>query len=134
MIDAIIAESTARPYRHVVTLPGGRAVGLRSYVDGWRKVRLQCTVNPRQHVNGWNWYPVPAADILRDLERGMHDRINRHDRTRCAGWRKLDAEYQHRLHADAYRLRNIARRIRVYQFETEEARLRFAHLLSHHGD
>jgi len=45
-----------------------------------------------------------------------------------------EQEFRHRLMRDAGRLRDIHRRIRVYQFETEIVRSRFGHLLSRYDD
>ena len=49
-------------------------------------------------------------------------------------WRKLDPDYQTRLYRDSRRLRDMARRVRVYQFETTEARSRYADRLSQYDD
>lgn len=46
----------------------------------------------------------------------------------------VDPDQMARFYRDQQRLRNIHKRIRVYQFETEECRRRFGHLLSHYDD
>jgi hypothetical protein len=47
---------------------------------------------------------------------------------------KCAADYQVRLRRDQSRLRDVARRVRVYQFETSEVRRRFGHLLASRED
>lgn len=49
-------------------------------------------------------------------------------------WRKLDGHYQTCLWRDARRVEKANRRVRVYQFETAEARSRFSHLLATRDD
>jgi hypothetical protein len=44
--------------------------------------------------------------------------------------RKWESDWQAKIWRDCCRVRDIARRVRVYQFETEEVRKRFSHLLS----
>jgi hypothetical protein len=56
-----------------VTLPNGRSISLGSYVWLWKNVKAR---DPRSEVTGWQWYPVPARDVLRDLRHGLQDRIN----------------------------------------------------------
>lgn len=48
--------------------------------------------------------------------------------------RKDDPDYQIKLYRDQQRLKDIARNIRVYQFETREVKKRFSHLLSNYND
>lgn len=50
-------------------------------------------------------------------------------------WRKWDHVYQVRLRYDQQSLLKILRqRYRIYQFQTEEVRRNFGHLLAHHED
>jgi len=56
-----------------VTVPNGRRVPLRAYVAAWRRIKA---LDPETEVNGWEWYSVPAGSILRDLRRGLQDRIS----------------------------------------------------------
>ena len=49
-------------------------------------------------------------------------------------YRKLADQWQIGMRRDRDRLRDIANRVRVYQFETAEARKRFGHLLSIYED
>lgn len=48
--------------------------------------------------------------------------------------RKQEYEHQIGLRRDKYRLQDIARRIRVYQFETKEVAKRFGHKLASYDD
>lgn len=59
----------------VIQLPNGRAVTLRAYVAAWRALRL---MHPAARLNGWGHFSETAADILRAMSYGVHDRINRH--------------------------------------------------------
>jgi hypothetical protein len=47
---------------------------------------------------------------------------------------KCGQDYQLRLRRDQSRLRDLARRVRVYQFETGKVRRRFGHLLASRED
>lgn len=61
----------------VITLPGGRQLTLGQYVAGWRGVKAIAAVDPRTSIHGWDWHPVDAADVLREIRRGVDDRVNR---------------------------------------------------------
>jgi hypothetical protein len=74
-----------------IRLPSGRWVSARAYLDGWRAVK---TADSSRLIAGWDWSPVPAGECLESLRRGIHARISRHDRTRPASWRHLDAIWQ----------------------------------------
>jgi hypothetical protein len=94
--------------KRLVTLPNGRACSLRSYCAGWRKLK---TLSPDTQIGNWDDFPIEAAGILRDLHRGMHDRINRHIPGYGRG-RKWDERYQADLrrdaqHVDDYALRRL---------------------------
>jgi len=55
-----------------IQIPNGRSVSLGAYVAAWKRVKA---LAPDVEIPGWEWYPVSARSILRDLRRGMHDRI-----------------------------------------------------------
>lgn len=116
--------------QRVITLPNGRQCSLAVYVKAWRAL---LEADPEERIAGFSYSSERAADILREMRYGMHDRINRHLPGFGCG-RKWKADYQIRLARDAGRLRDIARRIRVYQFESSEARSRFSHLLASPDD
>lgn len=96
----------------VVRLPSGKQVGLDAYVRAWKILR---NTPGEVEVTGWNWYPTKAADVLRELRRGMHDRINRHVETRG---RKHDPDWQRHLRLLAGRINTP--RLRVYATELGE--------------
>ncbi len=62
--------------KRVIHLPNGKACSLPTYCAAWRTLK---TIAPDAEIKGWEWYPIEARDILRDLRAGMHDRINRRD-------------------------------------------------------
>lgn len=56
----------------VVTLPNGKQVPLSAYIAAWRVVKR---ADPEEEFRGWEWYPVPARDILAGFRRGLDRRI-----------------------------------------------------------
>ena len=118
--------------RLVITLPNGRAVGLRQYVSAWRTLK---TLPAEQRVTGFEEFPTTAECVLREFERGLHERITARGCTQLrVPARRLSSAFQNALMRDANRLRAIARRVRVYQFETDIVRRRCAHLLASRAD
>ncbi len=61
-----------------ITLPNGKPCSLGVYVKGWKAIK---TMAPHETVRGWTWWAEDACRVLDDIARGVHDRINRHDRT-----------------------------------------------------
>ena len=114
----------------VITLPNGRAVTAGTYAKAWRTL-LREPASARWP--GFAHFPETTESILHAMRGMLSEVINRHDRSYGIG-RKWDNDYQVRLWRDSRRLQDIAKRIRVYQFETEEARSRFSHLLSSYTD
>lgn len=57
----------------VMTLPNGKQCRLGTFVRHWRELK---TLPPDTLVNGWEWYPMKASDILRAISAGVQDRIN----------------------------------------------------------
>jgi hypothetical protein len=84
-------------------------------------------VSPEQ---GWLRTELTKAEARRRLHYLLEVAINRRGGIPDERGRKQASEYRLRLYRDSQRLKNIARRIRVYQFETKDVRQRFAHLLS----
>jgi len=114
-----------------IRLPNRKWVSPATYCHGWRVLKQ---LPPQEMVRGWGeWGEESAASILRQIRFGVHDRINRHDRTQQFG-RKFDQDYQASLRRDHMRLYDIANRVRVYQFETDAVRSRFGHLLARNDD
>ena len=112
--------------KRYITLPNGRNWSLNTYAQAWRAL---LAADPVEQIRGFDYFPDSAGRILAKLRDGLHDRINRHIPNYGRG-RKWDSDYQISLLRDSRRLRDIAQRIIVRQFETVEARSRFAHLLS----
>ena len=61
---------------NTIRLPSGRSVRLPVYVQAWRAL---LTLDPEVQLNDWWYWPVPAHQVLREIRRGVHNRINRHD-------------------------------------------------------
>jgi len=77
-----------------ITIPYGKQVRLSAYVWAWKTIKR--TV--RDHGDswlcpGWQWYSVPAGEVLRDIRAGVADRINKHLPWYGRG-RKWDADWQ----------------------------------------
>lgn len=113
-----------------VTLPNGRQCGLGRYVAAWKALKA---ADPSALFPGFGHFPERAESILCAMRGGLSERINRHIPGYGKG-RRWDHDYYVRLWRDSRRLQDMARRVRVYQFETNEARSRFAHLLAHRDD
>lgn len=112
--------------RRYITLPNGRKCGLGTYARAWAALKR---ADPAALFPGFAYFPERAESILHAMRGGLSERINRHVTGYGIG-RKWDNDYQVRLWRDSRRLRDIAARIIVRQFETVEARSRFAHLLT----
>jgi hypothetical protein len=61
--------------KQFITLPNGRRCGLGTYTAAWRTL---LATDRDQRVAGFDHFPESAGAILRELRRGMHDRINHH--------------------------------------------------------
>lgn len=57
---------------NVIVLPNGNRVSLGAYVRAWRTLKLS---DPRSEFKGWEWYPMPAGQILERISYGVQDRI-----------------------------------------------------------
>jgi hypothetical protein len=118
--------------KRLVTLPNGRSCSLRRYCAGWRKLK---TLSPDTRIGNWDDFPVEAAEILRDLHSGMHDRINRHVPGYGRG-RKWDERYQTDLRRDVRRVTDYASRRLVHpanRLATPELQRRFQWRYGHDG-
>ena len=76
--------------KRVIVLPNGKAVSLACYTARWKAVKA---APADAEIRGWDHFPTPAADVLRELRFGMHDRVNRRDPAYGVG-RKWDADWQ----------------------------------------
>lgn len=114
----------------VITLPNGRQCRLGTYVKAWATLKSAAL---GEQVAGFSFAPMSADAIVGEMRRGLDDRINRNDRSFGVG-RKWEPDYQARLCRDSRRLNDMSQRIRVYQFETDEARSRFSDRLARYDD
>jgi len=76
--------------RRCIVLPNGRRVSLSTYVAAWRTLKA---IDPKQQIEGFDWFSMAAGDVLKELRRGLADRINRHDPAYGQG-RKWDYQWQ----------------------------------------
>ena len=87
-----------------IGLPNGKHCSVASYVASWKRLKA---IPDDVTVSGWDWYPVSAGIIRRELMRGLHDRINRRDPRYGRGRRWQDL-YQIALRRDARRVSQYA--------------------------
>ena len=76
----------------------------------------------------WCNEPLDREGFKREFIKALHARINH--KTPNIRPRKADSDYQISLMRDKYRLQDIHKRIRVYQFETKQITKKFGHLLA----
>ena len=81
--------------------------------------KTQARLSGRQARRRLHW----LIDVAINRKSGVECQQRCCDPLTWIGWRR-----------DQQRLQGIHRRIRVYQFETEEVKTRFSHLLSKHDD
>src|ERR1700675_3984625 len=81
----------------------------------------------------WSGDSLDAAGFQREFVTALHSRINSKGNL-PQNSRKFGQEYQTSLRRDCYRVRDMARRIRVYQLETPEMRTRFGHKVARYDD
>lgn len=114
-----------------IVLPNGKACGIGRYVAAWKALKA---MDPKALCPGFDHFPAPAAEILKALEYGLHDRINKHDPKWLQG-RKWQADQQADMWCDSRAVQDIIqRRVRVYQFRSQLAQRRLSHLLSNYGE
>lgn len=65
--------NTPRPAWQAIRLPSGRLVTFGAYVRAFKAVKA---LPERATVNGWQWFPVEARDVVRDYRRAIDDRVN----------------------------------------------------------
>lgn len=121
---------------------GGRVVTLGAYVRAIKTAKANPNTTFSEGLT--TWWPTTGQEIMTQFSSGLHDRINQAIPYSQRGFvrasprpmgRREQPEYQAALHRDARRIQDILqKRIRVYQFETPEARSRFEYLLSHYDD
>ena len=57
----------------VITLPTGRPGSIRAYVKAWKKLK---SVDPETEFGGFDYFPLPAEEILAKFSQGTNDRVN----------------------------------------------------------
>jgi len=113
--------------RLTITLPSGRRVSVGEYARSWR---VLLATPPETQVGGFEWYPMSAAEVLRELRRGMHDRISRH-----LPWYERGRKWDHDWQRDALQLRSRVNTPRlVLDWVPQDFRSRFAHRLRNHQE
>lgn len=116
--------------QHYITLPNTRRVGVGQYAKAWRTL---LKADPATLWPGFAYQPERAESIIHAMRGGLSERINSH----IAGYgqgRKWDNDWFVSAWRDSRRLRDIEKRIRVYQFDTQEARSRFSDRLAKRDD
>ncbi|MDQ5916741.1 MAG: hypothetical protein QG584_2635 [Pseudomonadota bacterium] len=63
---------TQPAYPRAFLLPSGRRVSARTIMNAMKVIRA----NPGADYPGWDWFPVPGHFIIREVERGIDERIN----------------------------------------------------------
>lgn len=114
---------TTWTYQHVDTM-------LAAYKRAF--ATLKSNPNARIRMN-WACDGLDLQGFRRNFVNALNRRINlKVDQPR--NWRKLDPQWQIAAWRDSRRLQDMARRIRVYQFETTEAKARFGDRLARYDD
>jgi len=99
---------------------------VHEYIANWRYVR---SLAPDTRGKGWDGLTRTAGEERASYLKALHNRINVRDDVKPRG-RKDDPDYFWACQRDKHRLEAIARRVRVYQFETDECRRRFGDRLA----
>lgn len=73
MIPSILDLAKVPADRRVIGLPDGRQIRISIFLASWQRIK---TLPPDATVNGWNWYPLTAREVLADISRGVLDRIS----------------------------------------------------------
>jgi len=106
----------ARSWRILASLPADKTVSVPGWLVG---------------LAGWHDQVVPAGTVLAHVRKAMDNRIN----ARAGYTPREPREETYRLARDARAAHDHnTRRVRVYQFETKQARARLGHLLASHED
>lgn len=111
----------------LIQLPNGRNVTLGEYARSWKALR---ELKPSAQVANWSYGYTDAQEILRDMSRGVHERINSHIPGFGQG-RKWSAEYYWPMWRASRELNNP--RLRIYWLPSDLVS-RFASRVSKHND
>jgi hypothetical protein len=102
------------------------------YVSSYKSAIIKAQQGIKIRMD-WACVGLDEAGLRKAFVSALFNRIDTKAGVKRVG-RKFDPMYQTGLMRDARALRDIKRRIRVYQFETPEIRARFSHLLSSRND
>jgi hypothetical protein len=61
--------------KYFIILPNGRRISAGYYARQWRNLTR---MSPERPVSGFDYFTTTAGEVLAELRRGLHDRINRH--------------------------------------------------------
>ena len=66
----------------IIIIPSGRPVSVRAYVAAWKMLRQDEKAGIDCDVKDWGQFPCRGSAVLRDMRRGLVDRINQHEPSR----------------------------------------------------
>jgi hypothetical protein len=113
---------TASP--HLANLPNPAA-----YVETWRKAYAITDSGGTVRLS-WAGPDLNSVTARENFRRALDRRINQRGDLHQTG-RNYDADQRWRFYRDQQAIqKKLAKRVRIYQFETRVCRERFAHLLS----
>jgi hypothetical protein len=105
----------------------------RKYLE-WARKCLAAFDEGKKVQTSWSGKALNREEWRAEFVDVLNKRINMKAGAQ-PNWRKLNGTYQMWLMRDSQRLKDMKfRRIRVYQFETQEARIRFSDRLSSRED
>lgn len=104
-----------------------------AYTAAWRMIIKLATNEPTARVRMGEYTTMTAREARADFLQALHKRISARDPKPYTA--KQSQDYEASARRDKHRIHErINHRVRVYQFETSEARRRFSHLLSSYQD
>ena len=107
---------------------------VHEYLTMIRRAYRRLKANPNaRYQTSWTCRGLDLTQFRKWFMDALERRINAKGGLWQIG-KKYEPEYQIAMWRDCQRLKSIACRIRVYQFETAEVRHRFGHLLSSKED
>lgn len=100
----------------------------------WQEAKKRVAAAPQGTEFKVDWCTSwSASEFQAEYGKILDQAINARAGVQFKG-RKFDPDYQIKLIRDKNRLQDIHRRIRVYQFESDEDKSRFSHLLADPND
>lgn len=115
------------------TAPAWKYDHVGDYLTVIKKGLARCKGGDRVRMD-WAGEPLDLGGFRQEFIKALHRRISLKVE-QPPKMRKLNQNHQAALRRDQGRIRDIVRiRLRVYQFETKEAKARYSHLLASHDD